>query len=202
MEEKRSLLLVIRSPLVYDFLDENIDAGTTHVAATEIRMKLKSHQAALAVSSDSNAHTLDWHVTDSASSCQRINQAIYAETLKLVEPRRLEFFTKYGLPIVFDEDFVGAVPAGPLWIYNPLKTQVKVSSGPTGSPSYKALHVTSNGFVTSLDTVFGKISSYVPGFHYCKLISPAFVMEWIYTDSVRDKLGWGSTVVYHLQPFT
>mmetsp|Transcript_8950 Transcript_8950/g.1296 ORF Transcript_8950/g.1296 Transcript_8950/m.1296 type:complete len:89 (+) Transcript_8950:67-333(+) len=67
----------------------------------------------------------------------------------------------------------GPYNAGPLWIYNDLEynessdsTQVVVQAPYMATP------------------VDYWISS-AAGFHYCKVLSPARVMEWMYIDSLR-----------------
>jgi hypothetical protein len=181
---------------VYDLLDDKLDPGFTLIAATEIRVKFKSRQSIIEATSDQNASKLDFRKTDPPSVCQSINQAIYKDALELVEPRRLEFYKKYGTPMVFVEDKTGAVPAGPLWIYDHLKFDMKKNS----TTGVNEMQVQSVGFVTQLDTIFNLFSPYVAGFHYCKLISPARVLEWVYTDSLKEKLGWNAPRVSYVLP--
>ena len=168
---------------VYDMFDEFVDAGTTYISASEIRMKLKSHQSFLQVTSDPMAINLDFNETDPSSKCKEINEKIYQLATDLVEPRRLIFYKKYGIEMAFEQDQSPLLPAGPFWIYAPLKFELKTRNGRT------RMMVSSVEFKTSLNTSFKRISDYIPGMHYCKIISPARVLEWIYTDSLRHRLG-------------
>lgn len=181
--EKCILNVTTVSENVYDFIDEHVDAGTTHVSASEIRMKLKSRQSFLQVTTDPNAVNLDFNETDPSFKCKKINEKIYQLAIDMVEPGRLEFYEKYGVKMVFGEDLSALLPGGPFWIYSPLRFEKNTKDG------VSQMLVSSFGFGISLDTPFQKLSQYVPGMHYCKIISPARVVEWIYTDSLRDRLG-------------
>lgn len=180
---KCAVNLTTVSENVYNFIDEHVDAGATYVSASEIRMKLKSRQSFIQVTTDPNAVHLEFSETDPSNVCTKINERIYQLAVNLVEPRRLDFYEKYGVKMVFAEDRSPIIPGGPFWAYAPLKFEKKTTDGIT------RLVVSSSGLATSLDTVFRVFSEWVPGMHYCKIISPARVVEWIYTDSLRDRLG-------------
>lgn len=181
--EKCILNVTTVSENVYDFIDEHVDPGTTHVSASEIRMKLKSRQSFLQVTTDPMAINLDFSETDPSFKCQKVNERMYQLAIDIVEPRRLDFYERYGVKMVFGEDLSALLPGGPFWVYSPLRFEKKTTNG------VKEMVVSSFGLGISLDTAFQTFSQYVPGMHYCKVISPARVVEWIYTDSLRDRLG-------------
>ena len=68
--------------------------------------------------------------------------------------------------------------AGPLWIESPLKLTPVRS---TASGNVTAMSVTAPCSHTSVDYVIKAAA----GFHYCKLLSPARAMEYIYIDGLR-----------------
>jgi hypothetical protein len=89
------------------------------------------------------------------------------------------------MEMVMGEDFHAPLPIGPVWIFNALSIKItKVKGGEkvmrVVSPS---MRTSNEGFVTTLY----KDSN---GYHYCILLSPARAMEHIYTDGLRDKLGF------------
>lgn len=74
------------------------------------------------------------------------------------------------------EEDKGPYNGGPLWIFTPLeftsdkeKTTYKVKSPTMKTPT----------------DFWIKASA---GFHYCKILSPANAMEWIYSDSLRARM--------------
>jgi hypothetical protein len=69
--------------------------------------------------------------------------------------------------------------AGPLWINSALKLNpIKNASG-----GVTAISVTAPCSHTSVDYVITQAA----GFHYCKLLSPARAMEYIYIDGLRPQ---------------
>lgn len=69
-------------------------------------------------------------------------------------------------------DFAPPGNIGPLWVSKKLKLTVNNT----------CMAVESLMDYTGLD------SKIYPGVHYCKLLSPARVVEWIMTDSIMPKL--------------
>jgi hypothetical protein len=70
--------------------------------------------------------------------------------------------------------------AGPLWIENPLK--LKPIKG--GDGRVVAVSVSAPCSHTDVDYPIKAAA----GFHYCKLLSPARAMEWIFTDGLRGNV--------------
>eukprot|EP00756_Hemistasia_phaeocysticola_P038523 Hpha_TRINITY_DN16764_c2_g1::TRINITY_DN16764_c2_g1_i5::g.78103::m.78103 len=118
---------------------------------------------------------LAWNVTNTSSPeslddgdrCAAINTVAYQTALAKAPAATRARFQKSGKPMVMVADKKPFPPAGPWWIWNYLKfdekdTQMEVASWKT----FYALGT----------------NPYGAGTHYCKLLSPARAMEWIYTD--------------------
>jgi hypothetical protein len=69
---------------------------------------------------------------------------------------------------------VDVCPAGPCWIWEELHY--------TPSEDRKTVVLTSPQFATETDFPLPKTA----GFHYCKVLSPARAVEWMYVDSLRE----------------
>ena len=156
---------------IYGVLD-SLDTAFFETSATEIRAKMKSRQAIMEATGHTN---VDFNKTDGGSLCKLINQAAYEWALSISGNKTVQRFQKFGEPMVMGED-EGPYNVGPLWIWNPLKyKQTKDSSGE------KILLVQSVMMRTPIPYVI-PVSA---GFHYCKLLSPARAIEWIYVDGLR-----------------
>ena len=83
------------------------------------------------------------------------------------------------MQVVIGED-LGPYNEGPVWIWKPLA----YSEG-TDSTGRQTLVVQSVMMRTPVD--YGIKAA--AGMHYCKLLSPARVMEWIYVDGLRKYYG-------------
>ncbi|CAJ1354143.1 unnamed protein product [Effrenium voratum] len=136
-----------------------------YVSAMEIGTKLSSRELAFNVTGNPSSPELD-----DGDRCKAINEAAYDLALNMSSPAALARFRKLGRPLVMAPDKKPTPPAGPWWIWNYLSFEdkgphVEVSSWyafyPLSGPAYGA------------------------GSHYCKLLSPARALEWIYTDSLR-----------------
>jgi len=79
-------------------------------------------------------------------------------------------------------DDMGPYNAGPLWIWTFMSY--------TTSDDKWTVTVQAPMMRTPTDYLIGAAS----GFHYCKVLSPFRVMEWIYTDSLKTFDGLSSTL--------
>jgi len=79
------------------------------------------------------------------------------------------------MAMVFNDDD-GPWNAGPLWIWKYMDySKIDAADGK------KVLQVTAPYMATPVDYSIKAAA----GFHYCKLMSPAKALEWIYIDSLR-----------------
>ena len=109
-------------------------------------------------------------------NCAVINNASYQWALKHASPTAAARFTKIGQPLVMGQD-IFLSNAGPAWIWNPM--EYKESSDKS----------TVNVYAPSSHTPVDYGLKAAAGFHYCKVLSPARAMEWIYIDGLRSKGG-------------
>jgi len=155
-------------------------AKSKPLSAYELKSKLKSKQAVWQQAKQPGAIP---GLDKSMQTCSSINAAALDWALKHADAEVLERFKKSGEPLVMVDDIVAPVGMhGPTWIANELNyTREANSTSPTGT------HVTVQSwtFVVA-NTNEGHVPWFFPvGMHYCKLLSPARAMEWIYTDSLR-----------------
>ncbi|KAL1522457.1 hypothetical protein AB1Y20_017445 [Prymnesium parvum] len=160
---------------------ENLDTGLVPISAAEFRSKLKSRQAfwqkaGLPPSAVPPFETLDLHNT---SMCREVNQAAYEWALRTASPAATARFRRVGQPLVMGADvYAGIGLTGPTWIKSPLEFSVSPDKREvTVTAPYFATENKNLGDVPFIDTV---------GYHYCKLLSPARAMEWIYVDGLKE----------------
>eukprot|EP00933_Yihiella_yeosuensis_P057077 TRINITY_DN5661_c2_g1_i1.p1 TRINITY_DN5661_c2_g1~~TRINITY_DN5661_c2_g1_i1.p1 ORF type:complete len:502 (-),score=116.25 TRINITY_DN5661_c2_g1_i1:221-1726(-) len=150
------------------------------LSALELRSKLKSREATYSAAGLASAADLDKDM----KLCANINAKALEWALNHAEPDVKEHFTSKGEPLVIVDDKKATIGAtGPEWIKDELVfNRVPDTKSPTGS----RVEVQSWMFVVG-NANNGKVPWFVPvGMHYCKLLSPARVMEWIYTDGLRS----------------
>lgn len=156
---------------VYAILD-TLDTAFFPTSASEMRVKMCSRQAMMQAA---GYGVLDFNKTDGGSICQTINEASYKWALQNAGGKAAARFSQLGEPMVMGKD-KGPYNVGPLWIWNPL--EYKETTDISGN---RINEVRSIMMRTSVDFEI-KASR---GFHYCKLLSPARAMEWIYVDGLR-----------------
>lgn len=141
------------------------DDGSMPVAAIEIATKLASRQLVYSRLGLEAAASLD-----DGNRCQEINQAAYDLALDAASEVARARYKAQGRPMFMGADTKPFPPAGPFWIWNYLQMNDKAAG-------------------VEVDSLFAFYSlsgpAYGAGNHYCKLLSPAMVLEWIYTDSLR-----------------
>lgn len=144
-----------------------LDAANFY-AATEVGAKLKSREAIykhFGVEFDGQEAT-----------CKEINELAYKFVLKNFNGSKsvLDRFTKYGQPIEFLEDTKST--AGPTWVNLPIVTKNTTTT----------YQVSSRALVSPVDFIVPQAA----GMLYCKLMSPARILEWMLVDGLKKNLYW------------
>ena len=158
----------------YDELDK-LDEGLAPTSAEEIRAKMNSRQAMWEAVGIKN---VNFSVSDGPSICKNINEAVYNWTVASVAslaPKTLARFQKYGEPLVMGEDKGSYI--FPEWALLTLEyTEMKDDTG------NKYVVISSPMMKVQVDFPVKLLA----GFHFCKLLSPGRVAEWIYVDGLRE----------------
>ena len=107
----------------------------------------------------------------SESTCQEINQFAYKWVREnwSGDQEVFDLYDKIGQPIEFIEDTNS--PSGILW----------VNEGPIYKNTTESYQVSSRELLSDVDFVVPKAA----GMLYCKLTSPARIMEWILVDGLK-----------------
>jgi hypothetical protein len=146
-------------------LNNLADDGDDYVSAIEIATKLASRQLIYNRTGADAPESLD-----DGDRCKAINEAAYDLAMKSASDAAKARFQKNGRPLVMVADVKPSPPAGPWWIWNYL----------TYDDKGDRMEVSSYYAFYSLSA-----ADYGAGNHYCKLLSPARALEWIYTDGLR-----------------
>ena len=154
---------------------DDLDTGFYPVTAYELKSKMLSRQNML----EHVNVKVDFHTADEINICSVINEQAYQYALNNANPETLQRYQQSGEKMVFGDD-TGPYNAGPLWIWTYLPYDEKTY--PNGE------------YYTELDSPMMRtptdyLVSEAAGFHYCKLLSPARAMEWMYVDGLKRKLG-------------
>ena len=151
------------------FLGGAGDVGKEYVSAIEIGTKMASRQLVFNITGFPAPDSLD-----DGNRCAAINEQAYQWAIQAASPAARQRHQEHGMPLRMAADVKPFPPAGPWWIWNYLEYKTNTTSKPTlDVASYYAFYSTSG-------------LAYGAGNHYCKLLSPARAMEWIYTDSLKQ----------------
>ncbi|CAF1104945.1 unnamed protein product [Brachionus calyciflorus] len=156
---------------VYSTLD-SLDNGLFPVAAGEARAKMASRQAVLEALFNKK---YNFNETDSSSICGEINQMALNWALKRAPLNTIKRYLEKGKVLKIGQD-VGPEATGFQWVFTSLKfTELRDDKNKT------FVEVRSPTLKTPTDYSIKAIA----GVHYCKLLTPARAIEWIYIDSVK-----------------
>ena len=158
-----------------------LDFGGQPQAAMEIQGKMMSRQTVAIHSGKTDA---SFDMDKGANICKEINQKALDAGMAMASSEAKNDYAKYGKKLVLGDDYPSEA-AGPLWIAKNLEFNDNNAKTETE--------------VRSRTTVIASDSRIFPGSHYCKLLSPYRVLEWIYLDSQYDHRGRTSSSQNELQ---
>jgi len=155
-----------------------LDFGFFPISAVELRTKMSSRQN---VYTHGGVKEPSFDELDGGHDrCGEINQKSIDWAKATVSASTASRFEAHGQPyrIAADKD---VCPAGPCWIWEELHYNE--------TESKDAVELVSPLFATATDFWLPKTQ----GFHYCKVLSPARAVEWMYVDGLRAKYSLAST---------
>ena len=163
-----------------------IDTGYLPISANELKTKLKSRQAVWEAAGLKNVSYVESDVSiakgGKGDRCAEINQAAIDWALSKLPSKTRRRYEKYGQQLLVGED-AGTCAAGPCWIWDSMKFEkdddknvVVVKGVEFGSENKNKFPCGENGPLPC-----------AAGFHYCKLLSPARALEWMYVDGLKNK---------------
>merc|ERR1719453_732971 len=164
-----------------------LDTGYLPLSAVEMKTKLKSRQSIwnAAGLQDVNFTESDIGVAEGGSGdrCGEINQAAIDYALSIVPETTKARYEKYGQTMVIGEDKSTCI-AGPCWIWDPLEY---TKDDEANTVTIQSVYMPTENYNQYPCGETKKIPCSA-GFHYCKILSPAKAVEWIYVDGLRNKL--------------
>ena len=179
-----------------DVGNDNVDTGYYPLTASEMKSKMKSRQSILQAANNTAAvnneegSTFDDLDSNKMGNCASINEKSIEYALEHALERTKNRYEKYGQQIITSTDGDKKVcPAGPCWIwasleYNGIRGNNNVIIKSPAFPYENKNPIPCDEKMYPKDDRL-EVLPCTAGMHYCKLLSPARVMEWLMVDSLR-----------------
>lgn len=165
-----------------------LDTGFLPISATELKTKVKSRQAiweAAGLKNVSYTYTDEFPSEGgSGDRCAEINQASIDWAISMLPEKTRTRYEDFGQKLIVGPD-IKTCKAGPCWIWDPLRFKKDNDAN--------VVNVQSVGFPSQNKNSYpcgeNKLLPCSAGFHYCKILSPARALEWMYVDGLRNVRG-------------
>ena len=110
----------------------------------------------------------------------RVMQASWDWAMSVASSTAKARLQQSGVPLVMGDDvWEGIGPTGPKWIGSAMKYEL--------SSDKKYVTVRAPYFTTGNKNLGNETYLETIGYHYCKVLSPARAMEWIYVDALKPQ---------------
>lgn len=159
------------SEAVYEGLDFLVDSGIFSNTALELKAKFNSPQAIFHALGKSIPHE------SGCNTCSKMNEMTIQYVLDNAPDIVKKRYMERGIKLQAGKDVEHL--SGPSWIWSQLDFSKEEECGGDDDELCRIIdsHTMSTGIDHPIPHVGGKL--------YCKLLSPARVLEWMYTDSLR-----------------
>merc|ERR1712072_423122 len=118
-----------------------------------------------------------------AARCAEINTESINTAINMLPEATRERYNSIGQPLVASDADLAVCNAGPCWIWSRLEYDNDGESVTLSSPSLAEKN--QNPLPCGEKGVDGKLLPCPAGMHYCKLLSPARALEWMFVDGLR-----------------
>ncbi len=177
----KNVTIETMSECAWEFLEKWVDTGFEPTSAHEIGSKFISRQCTLRRGANHSVEDTPFSLDTDTDWCREINMAALNWVKAKASDEALQRYEHYGQKMTFMKDLV--YKNGFSFTYGLLQMSENKTTG--------ELEVTSRTMMTPVE--YPPIPIFAPEgsgcYHYCKNISPARVMEWIYVDSLRKNYG-------------
>jgi len=162
-----------------DEIFHSFDVAIAPISAAEIATKIRSRQCV-----QNELHQVDniSFSVDDPNFCKEFNQKVIDEALSQASPAALERYHKYAKQYVAGDDKLTS--SGPGFLLGHISFEESGNQTLVKSPSLKT------DINYWRDTFHIPRPSFVPDpgcYHYCKILSPARVMEYVYVNGIRGR---------------
>lgn len=173
------------------FGSDSIDTGFFPISSNELKTKMKSRSSSWMAANSSDATGDKQEMEDAfnaldgldAGRCKEINTVAINTAFDMLPDKTKDRYNKLGKKMTAGHD-LDVCAAGPCWIWADLEYVDTGDSIELQSPSFP--YPNDNPFPCGETGVEDKKLPCPAGMHYCKLVSPARVVEWMYVDSLRE----------------
>lgn len=154
--------------------NQNNDVGSDPQGAIEMKSKLMSRQAVVKAATGVK---IDFNQADGGDICAEINNESIRQALANSPKHITKRYNKVGKQLRTGGDY-DMSNKGPLWIWKTMMYEDKIDT--TTKRIYTEITAPTMKFPVDYWI------SYTAGFHFCKVLSPARAIEWIYFDSLKN----------------
>jgi hypothetical protein len=160
-------------------VDKYFDGGFAPTSASEIGSKMYSRQCALVYGAGKKKEETPLSVDIDSNICAEVNKNSLKWAQETISKKSLDRFDQYGQQLRFNNDT--NYGNGFSWTTSVLKMSENSTTGYVDVQSYT--------LITDIDAK--PLPIFAPDgldcYHYCKLLSPARAVEWMYVDGLRKK---------------
>jgi hypothetical protein len=179
-----------------DVGNDNIDTGSSAISASEMKAKMKSRQSLLQAANNTDAvsgkTSFEEYDNPEVGLCAQINLAALAWAEQVVPAKTLQRYNELGQKYMVNPNHGDekVCVAGPCWIWASLQYK-GLKQGEEEVEIIAPSFAFKNDNPYPCNEKMADGSSHpgtlpcTAGMHYCKLLSPARVVEWMYVDSLR-----------------
>lgn len=170
------------SQCAWKILDKYLDTAFMETSANEIGSKMVSRQCSLVKVLNYSKEATPFSVDDGFDWCAEINKHALQWALDNSAKKTVDRYNQYGQKLTFGPD--DKMIMGSSWVYTELEFKEDGDNMVLRSPE----------MATDIDAP--PLPIFAPDglacYHYCKLLSPARAVEWMYVDGLRKKYGISS----------